>query len=109
MKQNDFYEVDGCIDFIPVKLIEEHKHMVNTLKVEVAETGFKIFVPSIYRFPNVNKLQKVVVPKFVAEWIEETKGNCLLDAVRFSPSKIEEWLLEEVDELNHSSKERANT
>ena len=54
MKQNNFYEVDGCTDFIPVKLIEEHKHMVNTLKVEVAETGIIIFVPSIYRFPKVN-------------------------------------------------------
>ena len=27
MKMNDFYEVDGCIDFIPVKLIKEHKHL----------------------------------------------------------------------------------
>ena len=74
MKQNDFYEVDGCMDFIPVKLIE-HKHMINTLKVEVAETGFKIFVPSIYRFQKVNEPQKPVVPKFVAEWIELCKAN----------------------------------
>ena len=40
MKQNDFYELDGCTDFIPVKLIEEHKHMTNTLEVELTETGW---------------------------------------------------------------------
>ena len=44
MKQNEFYEVDGCMDFIPVKLIEEHKHMTNSLKVELTETGNKTFV-----------------------------------------------------------------
>ena len=75
MKWNDFYEVDGCTDFIPVKLIEEYKHMVNPLKVEVAETGLTIFVPSIYRFPKVNEQQKPVVPKFVAEWIKEHKDK----------------------------------
>ena len=75
MKQNDFYEVDGCMDFIPVKLIAEHTHMVNSLEVEVAETGFKIPVPHIYSFPKVNKPQKVTVPKFVAEWIEELKKS----------------------------------
>ena len=41
---------------------------------------------------QIDEPQKVVVPEFVAEWVDETKGNCLLDAVRFSPSKIEEWL-----------------
>ncbi len=71
MKQNDFYEVDGCMDFIPVKLIEEYKD-VKSLKVEAAETGFKIFVPSIYRFPKANEPQKPVVPQFVAEWLEKS-------------------------------------
>ena len=64
MKQNDFYELDGCTDFIPVKLIEEHKHMTNTLEVELTETGYRTVVP------KVNEPQKPVVPKFVAEWIE---------------------------------------
>ena len=75
MKQNDFYEVDGCMDFIPVKLIEEHTRMINNLKIEVAETGLTIFVPSIYRFQKVNEPQKPIVPKFVAEWIEWCKAN----------------------------------
>ena len=73
MKMNEFYEVDGCTDFIPVKLIEEHKHMTNTLEVELTETGYRTVVPHIYSFPKVNEHQKPVVPKFVAEWIEELK------------------------------------
>ena len=73
MKQNDFYEVDGCTDFIPVKLIKEHKHFTNTLEVELTGSGYKSFVPSIYSFPKVNEPQKVVVPKFVAEWIKKYK------------------------------------
>ena len=52
MKQNNFYEVDGCTDFIPVKLIEEHKHMTNPLKVELTETGYRTFVPHMYSFPK---------------------------------------------------------
>ena len=75
MKQNNFYEVDGCTDFIPVKLIEEHKHMTNTLEVELTQTGYKTFVPIIYSFPKANEPQKPVVPKFVAEWIEELKKS----------------------------------
>ena len=75
MKRNDFYEVDGCTDFIPVKLIEENKHMTNTLKVELTETGNRTFVPRMYRFPKVDEQQKVVVPKFVADFYESIKDN----------------------------------
>ena len=75
MKQNEFYEVDGCTDFIPVKLIEEHKHMTNTLEVELTQTGYKTFVPIIYSFQKVNEPQKVVVPKFVADFYESIKDN----------------------------------
>ena len=75
MKQNDFCEVDGCTDFIPVKLIEEHKHMTNTLRVELTETGDRTFVPHMYSFPKVTEPQKPVVPKFVAEWIDELKKS----------------------------------
>ena len=75
MKQNDFYEVDGCTDFIPVKLIKEHKHMINTLELKMPESGLRTFAPSIYSFPKVNEHKKVAVPKFVAEWIEWCKAN----------------------------------
>ena len=74
MKQIEFYEVGGCMDFIPVKLIEEHKHL-NLLEVASTETGDRAVVPSIYRFPKVNEPQKPVVPKSVAEWIEWCKAN----------------------------------
>ena len=72
MKQNDFYEVDGCTDFIPVKLIEEHTHMTNPLKVELRETGYRAFVPRIYSFPKVNEPKKPVVPKFVLDWVDNS-------------------------------------
>ena len=75
MKMNEFYEVDGCTDFIPVKLVEEHKHMTNTLEVKLTQTGYKTFVPTMYSFLKANEPQKVVVPKFVAEWIEELKKS----------------------------------
>ena len=75
MKQNDFYEVDGCMDFIPVKLIEEQKHMTNPLKVELTETGNRTFVRHMYSFPKVNEPQKPVVPKFVADLYEAIKDD----------------------------------
>ena len=75
MKRNDFYEVDGCTDFIPVKLIEEHKHMTNTLKVELTETGCRTFVPIMHSFLKANEPQKPVVPKFVADFYESIKDN----------------------------------
>ena len=96
MKQNDFYELDGCTDFIPVKLIEEHKHMTNTLEVELTETGYRTFVPHIYSFPKVNEHQKPVVPKFVAEWIEELKKShsnlAWVWQVYPNETKIKNWL-----------------
>lgn len=75
MKKNDFYEVNGCTDFIPVKLIEKHKHLMNALELEVSESGFRTFAPAIYKFPKIDEPQKVTVPKFVADWYEEHKDN----------------------------------
>ena len=85
MKQNEFYEVDGCMDFIPVKLIEEHKHMTNTLEVEVVESGLRTLARNIYRFPKVDEPQKPVVPKFVAEWVGYCKFNRLTLLGAFDP------------------------
>lgn len=58
------------MDFIPVKLIEEHKHMINALELEVAESGLRTFAPNMYSFPKIDEPQKVVVPQSVAEWID---------------------------------------
>ena len=103
MKQNNFYEVDGCTDFIPVKLIEEYKHMTNTLRVELTETGDRTFVPHMYSFPKVNEPQKVAIPKFVAEWIKECKRSgwhlqkvlSRLD----DDEKVGDWAYDENDDL----------
>ena len=74
MKQNDFYEVDGCTDFIPVKLIKEYKHL-NLLEVESTESGYRGVVPHMYSFPKVNEPQKPVIPKFVADFYESIKDD----------------------------------
>ena len=103
MKQNDFYEVDGCMDFIPVKLIEEYKHMTNTLRVELTETGDRTFVPHMYSFPKVNEPQKPVVPKFVAEWIEYCKiayRDLQMVLSRLDDDeKVGDWAYDENDDL----------
>lgn len=95
MKQNDFYEVDGCMDFIPVKLIEEYKD-VKSLKVEAAETGFKIFVPSIYRFPKANEPQKPVVPQCVIDWVNDSRESDYFFEEWFDrdyqPKEVRKWL-----------------
>ena len=75
MKKNDFHEVDGCTDFIPVKLIKEHKHLINTLELEVAESGLRTFAPTMYKFRKPPEPQKVVVPKFVADFYESIKDD----------------------------------
>ncbi|HFI0406373.1 TPA: DUF1642 domain-containing protein [Streptococcus suis] len=74
MEQKDFYEVNGCNWFIPVDLIEENK-CTKELEVVATESGRITFVPSIYKFLKPPEQQKVVVPKFVAEWIEKHKNN----------------------------------
>ncbi|HFU4089557.1 TPA: DUF1642 domain-containing protein [Streptococcus suis] len=78
MGQNEFYEVNGCNWFIPVDLIEKHEH-INFLEVKAIGSGLRTFAPKMYQFRKPHEPQKVAVPKFVAEWIEEAKeGECSL-------------------------------
>ncbi|HFU4173922.1 TPA: DUF1642 domain-containing protein [Streptococcus suis] len=78
MKQNDFYEVEGCTWFIPVELIEKHER-INFLEVKAIGSGLRTFAPKMYQFPKVHEPQKVAIPKFIADWIEEAKeGECSL-------------------------------
>ena len=72
MKTNDFYEVNGCTDFIPVDLIEENK-CTKDLEVVTRESGRTTFVPSIYKFRKPPEPQKPVIPKFVAEWVDNSR------------------------------------
>ena len=94
MKQNDFYEVDGCIDFIPVKLIKEHKH-INLLEVKVMGSGSRTFAPSIYKFLKVQEQQKVVVPAFIDSFIGYAKaeGMSLFIAMDNAQNKESEWII----------------
>ena len=74
MEQNDFYEVDGCIDFIPVTIVGKYED-----GVIVAPTNDKrdcqLVVEEVYRLPKPHEPQKPVVPKFVAEWIKGMKQD----------------------------------
>ncbi|HFI0329924.1 TPA: DUF1642 domain-containing protein [Streptococcus suis] len=112
MEQNDFYEVDGCMDFIPVKLIEEYKDM-KYLKVEVAESGFKIFVPSIYKFWKPQEPQKPKVSRAAVEFYEKYKGEILsLDewfSDFYSKEAIEDFpRMEELTEWLHGNDNETN-
>lgn len=60
MEQNEFYTVNGCEWFIPVKLIEiEEDKYTKRLEVEAIESGYRTFVPSIYKFKKAEEPQKV--------------------------------------------------
>ena len=98
MKQNEFYEVDGCMDFIPVKLIKEHKH-INLLEVKVMGSGSRTFAPSIYKFLKVQEQQKVVVPAFIDSFIGYAKaeGMSLFIAMDNAQNKESEWIITHED------------
>ncbi len=74
MNKHDCYVVDGCVDFIPVK-----RSTLTSSGVEVTIVGSAqketVLVDKVYQMPKLFEPQKVVVPKFVAEWIEELKKN----------------------------------
>ncbi|HEM5896490.1 TPA: DUF1642 domain-containing protein [Streptococcus suis] len=59
---------------------------------------------------QIDEPQKVVVPKFVAEWIEEAKNRylCLVDALvsDLNPTEVDEWLYGE-DDKNQETFARA--
>ena len=74
MKQNNFYEVDGCTAFIPVK-----NSALTPNGVEVTIAGStqkeKVLVDRVYQMTKIEEPQKVTIPKFVAEWIEEARAE----------------------------------
>ena len=95
MEHKDFYEVNGCIDFIPVTIVGKYED-----GVIVAPTNDKrdcqLVVEEVYRLPKVDEPQKVTVPKFVAEWIEELKKShsnlAWVWQVYPNEPKIKKWL-----------------
>ena len=68
MKQNDFYEVNGCTEFVPVTISEVYDDEV-IVKVNNAKRNCMLAVEEVYLFP------KVVIPKFVAMWIDKHKNG----------------------------------
>ncbi|HEM2714266.1 TPA: DUF1642 domain-containing protein [Streptococcus suis] len=101
MKQNDFYEVNGCTEFIPVTINETFADGVG-VTVHSTTHPFRMMVKQVYRFPKQHEPQKVVVPKFVAEWIEDMKNakteffeaqsNCMSD-------EVDDWYYNHADDL----------
>ncbi|HEM3881893.1 TPA: DUF1642 domain-containing protein [Streptococcus suis] len=87
MKQNDFYEVNGCTEFIPVTINETFADGVG-VTVHSTTHPFRMMVKQVYRFPKQHEPQKVVVPKVIGDLIEELKigeytigeiGACVYD------------------------------
>ena len=74
MKQNDFYEVDGCTFFVPVTINETFADSVG-VTVDNYMQGYRLVVKEVYRFPKANEPQKPVVPKFVADFYESIKDD----------------------------------
>ncbi|HEM5155125.1 TPA: DUF1642 domain-containing protein, partial [Streptococcus suis] len=74
MKQNDFYEVNGCTEFIPVTINETYAGGVDVTVNSITHT-FRMAVKQVYQFPKQHEPQTVVVPKEVAEWIEGCKRS----------------------------------
>ncbi|HEM5037215.1 TPA: DUF1642 domain-containing protein [Streptococcus suis] len=102
MKQNDFYEVNGCTEFIPVTINETFADGVG-VTVHSTTHPFRMMVKQVYRFPKQHEPQKVVVPKFVAEWIEECKhSGWHLEKVLYrldDDEKVGDWAYDENDDL----------
>ncbi|HFU4218812.1 TPA: DUF1642 domain-containing protein [Streptococcus suis] len=95
MGKMEFYEVDGHQHFIPVKVIGDDADK-KFITVEIVETGYVDLVQKVYSFPKEKVTQKVSVPKFVAEWIEETKEHrsnlSWIWEVYPNDPKIKKWL-----------------
>lgn len=100
MKMNDFYEVDGCMDFIPVTIVG-----ISDDGVIVTPTNdkrdYKLLVEEVYRFPKVHEPQKVVVPKFVAEWLKKYRyAHTLLRFLNAAENEqittitVNDWILD---------------
>ncbi|HEM5182703.1 TPA: hypothetical protein U1274_001966, partial [Streptococcus suis] len=51
MKQNDFYEVNGCTEFIPVTINETYAGGVDVTVNSITHT-FRMAVKQVYQFPK---------------------------------------------------------
>ena len=70
MKTNDFYEVDGSMDFIPVTIVGKSDDGV-FVRPTSDKQNCQLVVKEVYRLPKVQEPQKVAVPKFVDDWLKK--------------------------------------
>ena len=76
MEQNDFYEVDGCMDFIPVTINETYAGRVG-VTVDNYMLDYRLVVKEVYRFPKVQEPQKPKVSRVAVEFYEKYKDEIL--------------------------------
>ncbi|HEL1610771.1 DUF1642 domain-containing protein [Streptococcus suis] len=79
--------MNGCTEFIPVTINERYTNGVD-VTVHGPIRPFRTTVERVYRFQKPHEPQKVVVPKFIGDLIEELKideytigeiGACVYD------------------------------
>ena len=66
MKMNDFYEVDGCIDFIPVTIVGISDDGV-FVTVSDDKRDYKLVVKEVYRLPKPQEQQIELLKRLEAE------------------------------------------
>ena len=73
------------------QLIEKYKKLEGVWNAEGAELARKIFLQDL---EQLYEPQKVVVPQFVADWIEECKAKrkSLLGALLYTPEGVNSWV-----------------
>ncbi|HEM3454678.1 DUF1642 domain-containing protein [Streptococcus suis] len=93
MKQHDFYEANGCTEFIPVTINETYTDGID-VTVRSTTHPFRITVKQVYQFLKPHEPQKVIIPRFVADWINYCKreGKVLQTALNNTPDDVHEWL-----------------
>nr|DAM59429.1 MAG TPA: Protein of unknown function (DUF1642) [Caudoviricetes sp.] len=73
------------------ELIKKYKRLEGVWDAEGAEIARRIFLLDLYQ---LDEPQKVVVPQFVADWIEEcnAKRKSLLGALLYTPEGVNSWV-----------------
>ncbi|HEM2826363.1 TPA: hypothetical protein U0650_001308 [Streptococcus suis] len=112
MKQNDFYEVNGCTEFIPVTINERYNDGV-VVTIHGPIRPFRTTVKQVYQFQKPHEPQKVVVPQVAVDYYERYKdqstgfdewfgdfydGGFLADFPQ--GEKLAEWLYDNDDDTN---------
>ena len=94
MKQNDFYEVNGCTEFIPVTINETYADGVDVI-VHSTTHPFRMAVKQVYQLPKQHEPQKVVVPEFIDSFIRYAKAEdmSLFIAMDNAQNKESEWII----------------